>query len=175
MNALMKTPALIGGTVLAAATIALTAGLAPAAAAPAPSGARLYIYTDPANPATHRVTVEGVFPMSEADAVGFLNNMNTGDTGGMTYMIVGDDPGGDGGNVLVTRSVPGVGGTPEEGRLMATAEGIHYICIFNLPRNVLDEDDNLLDDADEIYAEVNFHDADGEYRSQSSPVIAGEF
>ena len=58
----------------------------PAAAAPTASGARLSIYTDPAAPKTGRVTIDGLFPMSEADAVGYLNNIYTGaKPGGMEY------------------------------------------------------------------------------------------
>ena len=71
MSAFKNIPSLIGGTaVVAAATIGLTAGPAPASAAPRPSGATIYVVPDPANSANYRVTIKGVFPMSEYDAVG---------------------------------------------------------------------------------------------------------
>jgi CO dehydrogenase/acetyl-CoA synthase beta subunit len=52
----------------------------------------MYVY--PETSETIRVTIEGVFPMSEADAVGFLNNIYTGkEPGGMEYKIFADDNG----------------------------------------------------------------------------------
>jgi hypothetical protein len=64
--------ALMGGAATIAAVVGMTAGLAPAAAAPAQSGATVYVYEDPKNPNNYRVSIKGVFPMQQPDAVGFL-------------------------------------------------------------------------------------------------------
>ena len=95
MSAFKNIPSLIGGTaVVAAATIGLTAGPAPASAAPRPSGATIYVFPDPANSANYRVMITGVFPMSEYDAVGFINNINTGEPpGGMPKSALNEDDG----------------------------------------------------------------------------------
>jgi hypothetical protein len=161
--------ALMGGAAMTAAAMGLTAGLAPATAAPA--GAKLSVF--PVNTATHRVTIEGVFPMSEADAVGFINNINTGALPGeMSYAIYGDDPTG-----ISNRGVhrfPGAG-VQEMGHLIATPDGLHYLRILELPRGVLNEDDNAFDNEDEIYVRAQFRDADGGTRAQISNVVTANF
>jgi hypothetical protein len=161
--------ALIGGAAMAAAAMGLTAGLAPATAAPA--GARLSVF--PVNTEIHRVTIEGVFPMQQADAVGFINNINTGAVPGeMSYAIYGDDPTG-----ISNRGVhrfPGAG-VQEMGHLIATPEGLHYLRILELPRGVLNEDDNAFDNEDEIYVRAMFVDADGGTRAQISNVVTANF
>jgi hypothetical protein len=163
--------ALMGGAAMVAAAMGITAGLAPAAAAPAHPAARLSVF--PVNTETHRVTIEGVFPMSEADAVGYINNINTGNVpGGMSYAIYGDDPTG-----ISRRGVyefPGAG-LQEMGHLIATPEGLHYLRILEVPRGVLNEDDNPFDNEDEIYVRTLFTDADGGVRPQSTNVVTANF
>jgi hypothetical protein len=63
MNTGKKFGSLIGGAATIAAVIGLTAGIAPAAASPAQSGATLYVYEDPRNHDNYRVSIKGVFPM----------------------------------------------------------------------------------------------------------------
>jgi hypothetical protein len=60
-----KTMASVGAMAVALG-VGLTATSAPAMTAPTASGARLSIYTDPATPKSSRVTIDGLFPMSEA-------------------------------------------------------------------------------------------------------------
>lgn len=85
---------LIAGATVAVAALGLTAALAPASAAPGPSGANLHIIEDPDNQGNYLLAILGRFPMPQADAVGFLNNINNGDCqGGMNYYIFGDDEG----------------------------------------------------------------------------------
>src|SRR5215208_203690 len=69
---------LMGGAAAIAAVVGMTAGLALAAAAPAQSGATLYVYEDPKNADNYRVSIKGVFPMQQPDAVGFLVHVNDG-------------------------------------------------------------------------------------------------
>jgi hypothetical protein len=162
---------------LTAIAVALGVGLAlastPATAAPTASGARLSIYTDPATPKTSRVTIDGLFPMSEADAVGFLNNIYTGaQPGGMEYRIFRDDNGDESGGR--TYWIAG-NGSFDGYHLMATREGIHHLFIINESNDFLNEDDSVLDDDDEIYVQATFVDADGGRRSQISNVVTGRF
>jgi hypothetical protein len=162
---------------LTAVAVALGAGLAvsvtPATAAPTASGARLSIYTDPAAPKTSRVTIDGLFPMNEADAVGYLNNIYTGaQPGGMEYRIFRDDNGEESGGR--TYWIAGAGSF--DGRhLIATREGIHHMFIINESSDFLNEDSGTFDDIDEIYVQATFVDADGGRRSQISNVVAGHF
>ena len=68
-----------------AASVGLTAGLAPVSAAPQASpGVSLTVRDDPANPANYLVKIEGTFPMSEGDANDRVNHMTPG--GGMDYI-----------------------------------------------------------------------------------------
>jgi len=168
MNTRKRIETVMGGAAIAAA-MALTVGIAPATAAP--SAARLSVF--PVNTETHRVTIEGVFPMQQADAVGFINNINTGkEPGEMSYAIFGDDPTG-----ISNRGVhrfPGAG-VEGMGHLIATPEGLHYLRILEVPRGVLNEDDNPFDNEDEIYVRAQFRDADGGTRAQISNIVTANF
>ena len=171
----MSTTRIVGR--LTAIALALGAGLAatvmPATAAPTASGARLSIYTDPAAPKTSRVTIDGLLPMSEADAVGYLNNIYTGSKpGGMEYRIFRDDNGEESGGR--TYWLAG-NGSFDGHHLMATREGIHHLFIINESSEFLNEDSGTFDDIDEIYVQATFVDADGGRRSQISNVVAGYF
>jgi hypothetical protein len=171
MNTSRKIGALMGGAAMIAAAAGLTAGLVPAAAAPANPAGKLSVF--PVNTEIHRVTIEGVFPMSEADAVGYINNINTGAVPGeMSYAIYGDDPTG-----ISNRGVfrfPGAG-HQEMGHLIASPEGLQYLRILEVPRGVLNEDDNPFDNEDEIYVRALFTDADGGTRAQSTNVVTANF
>jgi len=161
-----------------AVAVALGIGAAvtptPAVAAPAESGARMFVYTDPADPKNTRVTIEGVYPMLQADAVGYLNNIYTGkQPGGMEYRVVADDNG-EGDTGRVTRWIAG-NGSFDGYRLEATPEGIHHMFIFYVPTSLLNEDDSFTDGDDELYAKATFVDADGGRRTQISNVVNGRF
>jgi hypothetical protein len=161
------------GVIAVALGMGLTATAAPASAAPNASGARLSIYTDPATPKVSRVTIDGLFPMAEADAVGYLNNIYTGaKPGGMEYQIIRDDNGDESGG----RTYWVAGNGSFDGRhLIATREGIHHLLILNETNDFLNEDDGAFDDDDEIYVRATFVDADGGRKSQISNVVTGRF
>jgi hypothetical protein len=171
MTALKNIPSLIGGSLLVAATIAATAGVAPASAAPPPSGATLTIEQDPTLAGRVLVAVQGTFPMGEYEAHGFINNINSGKyPGGTIIHIFGDDDGRD--NYLIPHHLyPGAGYKPN-GHLFAAAEGIRYRRVIPVLKSALNEDDG----SDEIYAEAKFLDANSEVRGhQFSNLIAREF
>jgi hypothetical protein len=165
---------------LAAIAVAVGAGLAvasaPASAGPTQSGAHLFLGGNPPDggPGTTQVTIDGVFSMLEADAVGYLNNIYTGkNPGGMEYRLHADDNG-EGDRNIVYRWVAGNGSFPGY-RLTATPRGIEHSFVFNVPTRQFNEDNGAFDDDDEIYAEATFVDADGGRRSQISNVITGRF
>jgi hypothetical protein len=153
---------------LAATSVGLTAGVAPASAARAQSGATLYIFEDPAIHTNYRVTIKGLFPMEQADAVGYLNNINDGKCeGGMSYHVHGDD--GDPQHI-VTKVFHGAHSDPE-GYLRATPEGLEYLREIPLRKGFLNEDDGT----DEIYAQAIFLDSDCISSVQTTQVLTGEF
>lgn len=172
MNAINK----IGlAAALAAATIGLGTAV-PASAAPTQTpGANLYIFNDPASHGNYRVTVKGLFPMSEYDAHGYINNINTGKRpGGIEYNIHADDP--DNNDARIKGEFfPGAGKGPGPGYLVAEADGIHYHREFVLPWNALNEDDGLFDDTDEIYVYVRFIDADSGVRRAYTNALSGVY
>jgi hypothetical protein len=165
---------LIGGVAVAAAVIGLTAGLAPAAAAPTQNGAHLAIAQDPANPANLLVAVFGTFPMNGYDAHGFINNLNTGSVpGGMRFEIYGDDPGE--GDRTVTLNRWFAGADTKSGGLYATDTGIHYRRDYVVPKSDFNEDHGAFDDTDEIYARATFVDGGGGNRRQYSNAVVGQY
>jgi len=178
MTALKNIPSLIGGAaVLAAATIGLTAGLAPASAAPTQTpGTTLAVTPDAANGENYRrVTVKGMFPMNEYDAHGFINNLGTGTLpggGGINYIVLGDDPDS---NDHAIGSAFHRAGTRSTGYLTAKSDGIHFFQIISMPKNHLNEDDGAFDDTDEVYVEARFVDGDGGTRSAFTNPVTGTF
>ena len=180
MNTVKKIGSLIGGAAMVAAGLGLTAGLAPASAAPTQNGANLFIAQDPANPGQMLVQVFGTFPMSGHDAHGFINNLNTGSVpGGMRYEIYGDDGGSGDGTVTLNRWFAGAGSSGE-GHLYATDTGIHYRRQYTVPKGDLNEDFCYNSgcsegETDEIYARATFVDGDGTNRRQISNVVTQQF
>jgi hypothetical protein len=174
MSATKNIASLIGGAAVAAAAIGLTAGLTPAAAAPAQNGANLAIAQDPANPANLLVAVFGTFPMNGYDAHGFINNLNNGYApGGMRFELYGDDNGE--GDRTVTLNRWFAGADTKSGGLYATDTGIHYRRDYVVPKSDLNEDDAFYNDIDEVYAKATFVDCCWGNRSQYSNVVVGQF
>jgi len=169
MNALKKVASMLGGAAVLAAITGLAAGVAPASAAPHQTpGSNLYIYQDPANPANWALGIEGVFPMSEYDAHGFINNINTAERpGGVNYTIIGDDPDS---KALYGRWFPGAG-WDSDGGLYAQSDGIRFTRTLSVPKSTLNEDDGI----DEIYVYVGFVEADGGVRRAHTNVVHGNF
>ena len=179
MNTRKLTTVLAGAAVISS-IVGLTAGLTTAAAAPKPSGATLFLCPDFGKPGYYRATIRGVFPMSEADAVGYLVHIddNPSKPGGMTYYLQEDDGNGhEGDTSLVYLQVPHAhsdGG----GFLRAGPAGLEYQREVSVWGPELNEDSyqfNWTEDQDEIYAAAKFVDADGETRTQISQQIAKEF
>jgi hypothetical protein len=171
MNAHKKIGSVLAGAATIATAVCMTAGLAPALAAPAPSGAVLGIVQDPAHQNNYLLAITGIFRMEQPDAVGFLNNLNNGQCGqysGMIYRIYGDD----GNPQYINRQYFPGAQNDAEGYLKATSEGLVYRRQFTLRKNFLNEDD---DGVDEIYAEAQFLDSDCKTRTQISQVISQNF
>lgn len=166
--------------VVALLTVGLGAGwaAAPATAAPNQSGANLRITI--VGSGQYKVEIWGVYPMSAYDAHGYINNLGTGrmmeltgQPGGMSYHIWGDDSGPNDG-ARWYNFYPGAGSTVE-GQLYATDSGIGYYRSFTVSSNTLNEDDSVFDRTDEIYVDANLIDGDmGSHRVYSN-VVVGRF
>jgi hypothetical protein len=164
---------------LAAATVGLTAGLAPASAAPTQTpGVHLNIIQSPHNDGAYIVQVRGVFPMNEYDAHGFINNLDTGTGahGGIGYKIFGDDSGSND----QLRGEQFIGNGPRNGAggyLLAKPEGISYYQDITVNKDQLDEDFDFQGgtETDEIYVEVKFIDGDGGVRKAYTNEVSRVF
>jgi hypothetical protein len=169
MNTRTKIGSLMGGAVITAATIGMSAGLAPATAAPSQSPGSTLTIVDQniTGPGKNRVIVYGVYPMQKPDAVGYLNNLTAG-CGGMHYIVWGDD-GGE--QYLFDRNYPGVH-DDIDGFVKATDRGLEYLQQFEVPAPVLDEDK---DGADEVFVRARFVDGDCGSRVQNTNVVKGSF
>jgi hypothetical protein len=155
-------PALIG------VALGLTAGLAPASAAPQPSpGVTLGVTIDPANPANYVVRVQGKFPMSEGDAYDRLDHLGPG--GGMDYTVYADDPGENDGPIGIPHGFIGRPGPPG-GSVLATPAGLAFFRDISVPKSDLNEDDGT----DEIYVRVRFVSGNGagDLRANSEAISA---
>jgi len=181
----MRTPktiaALMGGAATIAAVVGMTAGLAPAAAAPAQSGATLYVYEDPKNPSNYRVSIKGVFPMQQPDAVGFLVHVNDGNhpggpgPGGMIYHLEADDGNGwPNDQSFANGFFPGAQ-VDAEGYLKAGPDGLEYLRELSIPKGKFNEDDGAFNEEDEVYAVAESRDGDGGHRTHFSQKIVRYF
>lgn len=158
MNSFKKIGSLIGGAAVVAASVGLTAGLAPASAAPQQSpGVTLTIKDDPANPANSVLRIEGTFPMSEGDSLDRVDHMTPG--GGMDYIVYADDPGQNDPMIGSPHGYIGMPG-PDGGFMTASPFGIRFLREIIVPNGDLNEDfafnDTFDDDVDEIYVKVRF-------------------
>jgi hypothetical protein len=174
MNTRKKIGTWLGGAAMLASVVGMTVGLAPAAAAPKQDGAWLAFTANPNSPGNYLLVVNGVFPMEQPDAQGYINNINTGRCGedgyaGMSFGIYGDD-----GNsqTIDSRQFPGAR-VDNEGRLTATPRGLEYSRILPIQHYYLDEDRG--GDVDEIYVQATFLDADCGTRTQTSQVVSHRF
>ena len=150
-----------------AALAALAVGAVPAAAAPAPTtGAQFAVFPD-ADPTKWRVSLKGLYPMQEADAVSVLSHLDRSVGSGMHYLVWGDDGGKE--QYLVDSFYRGAS-QHRQGNLKATPHGQEYFRQFTVAKSVLDED---ADGVDEIFAKVRFVDPDGVSRWQVTNVVDG--
>ena len=170
MNERNKIARAVGGAAMIAAVAGLTAGLAPASAAPKPTpDANLTIVaSDIVNPDYSRIILRGVFPMQEPDAFGFVKHLMDNGCGGMHYIVWGDD-GSE--QYLFDRNFPG---THEdvEGFLRSSPRGLEYRREFLVPKGTLDEDK---DGTDEVFVRARFVDGDCVSRVQNTNVVKGNF
>jgi hypothetical protein len=169
MNASKKITSLIGAVAACAAVIGMTAGLAPASAAPSQSPGTMLTIVDQnvTGAGYNRVIVQGTYPMEKPDAVGYLNNLSAG-CGGMHYILWGDD-----GNeqYLFDRNFHGVH-DDVDGFIRATDRGLEYWQQFVVPASVLNEDN---DGTDEVFARARFVDGDCGSRVHNTNVVKGDF
>lgn len=169
------------------AAVALTGGLAPAAAAPKPSGTTLFLCPDFGKASTYRVTIRGVFPMTQADAEGYLIHIddNPSRPGGMVYYLQDDDGNGHEGDTSIAYLDVPHAHSDGGGFLRAGPGGLEYqreILVDAYDLNAdgskwYDPSDQVLGDdpQDEIYAAAKFRDADGGIRVQFSQKIVKDF
>jgi len=170
--------------VLAATTVGLTVGLAtaPASAAPPQSGGNVTIAHSSGQGASamFKVTVQGVFAMSEHDAHGFMNNLGTGTrmarglgAGGVYVEVIGDDSGSNDQLLRSSAFYPGKSlGTDPGGWLYAASDGIHFRRDVYVPASVLNEDNGFWDKTDEIYGVAVFVDGDSGIRRAYATSLA---
>jgi hypothetical protein len=179
MNSTKKIACQLSGLAIAASVVGSTLGSGGAAAFSGQTdGATLYVCPDLRNPTNVRLTVKGVFPMQQADAVGFMTHLNDGNhpagpgPGGMIYHVEGDDGGGGlmGRSIYSTTTVPA---NTEAGYLRAGPGGLEYLKEILIRRSMLDEDGG--GDEDEVFAWVTFRDGDGGSRVQSTQEIKHHF
>lgn len=171
---------------LAAAFLALSAAAAvPASAAPKPSGATLFLCPDFGKPGYYRVTIRGVFPMTQADAEGYLIHIddNPAKPGHMVYYLQDDDGNGHEGDTSIAYLKVPHRHSDAGGFLRAGPGGLEYQRELSVQAYALDADgtkwydpDRVTgEDLDEIYAAATFIDADGGARTQISQQITKDF
>lgn len=177
MNTLKNIGSLIGGAAVVAATVGLTAGLAPASAAPQQSpGVTLSVVPNPANDAEYLLRIEGTFPMSENDARDRVNHL--GPSGGMDYIVYADDPGDSDSTIGAPHGYVGYPG-PEGGFMTDSPFGIRFLREIAVPKGDLNEDFCFSfgcgDDTDEVYVKVRFVQAGvGDLRAYTN-AVSGKF
>jgi hypothetical protein len=177
----------LGCSVAMSAVVGLTAGSPTAAAAPKPSGATFFMCPDFGKPGYYRATIRGVFPMSQADAQGFLIHIddNPAHPGSMTYYVQDDDGNGHVGDTSIAYLNVPHAHSDAGGFLRAGPSGLEYQRELSVSINDLNADkskwydpsDQVLGDdpQDEIYAAATFIDADGGVRTQISQEVVKDF
>jgi hypothetical protein len=170
----------------AAAILALTvSATAPASAAPTPSGATLFMCPDFGKPGYYRVTIRGVFPMTQADAEGYLIHIddNPAKPGRMVYYLQDDDGNGHEGDTSIAYLQVPHRHSDGSGYLRSGPSGLEYQRELSVRAYDLDADGTkwydpdrvTAEDLDEIYAAAKFIDADGGSRTQISQEIVKDF
>ena len=169
MNTRNKIGPVVASAAMLTTVVGLTAGMAPASAAPKQSpSATLSVVTDIVNPAYNRLIISGVHAMEEPDAVGYLTHLNEGSYAGMNYAVYADD---GSHKILDDRTFPGTSQSPE-GDLWASRRGLEYRRELLYPKGFLNEN---LDGIDRIYVRAIFTDADGGQRIHHTNVAEGYF
>lgn len=159
----------LAGAAMITGVVGLTAGLAPASAAPKPSpGATLSIVNDIVDPAYIRLIISGVHTMEEPDAVGYITHLGESSFAGMNYAVYADD---GSYKILNDRTFPGTSKGPD-GDLWASRRGLEYRRELVYPKGFLNKN---LDGVDRVYVRAIFTDADGGQRIHHTNVAEGYF
>jgi hypothetical protein len=186
MNTRMFAAAL-GSAAAIGTVVAMTGATGIAAAAPKPSGATFFLCPDFGKPGYYRATIRGVFPMSQADAAGYLIHIddNPSRPGGMVYYVQDDDGNGHEGDTSIAYLDVPHAHSDGGGFLRAGPSGLEYQRELSVRADELNADkskwydpsDQVLGDdpQDEIYAAAKFIDADGGVRTQFSQEIVKDF
>jgi hypothetical protein len=186
MNA-RKLAATLGSATAIGTAVAMTVGIGIAAAAPKPSGTTFFLCPDFGKPGYYRATIRGVFPMSQADAAGYLIHIddNPSKPGRMVYYVQDDDGNGHEGDTSIAYLDVPHAHSDGGGFLRAGPSGLEYqrelsINAYELNADTskwYDPSDQVLGDdpQDEIYAAAKFIDADGGVRTQISQEIVKDF
>jgi hypothetical protein len=127
MNA-RKLAAAVGSAAAIGTAVAMTAGIGIATAATKPSGATFFLCQDFGRPGYYRATVRGVFPMSQADAAGYLIHIddNPSKPGGMVYYVQDDDGNGHKGDTSIAYLDVPHAHSDSGGFLRAGPSGLEY-------------------------------------------------
>lgn len=169
MNTRSTIGSALAGASLIAAVVGLSAGMAPASAAPKQTqGAKLSVVDDVVDSAYVRLIISGFHPMEEPDAVGYLTHLGEGKSAGMNYAVYADD---GSSRILDDRTFLGASKSAE-GDLWASRRGLEYRRELRYPKGFLNKN---LDGADRIYVRAIFTDADGGQRIQYTNVAEGYF
>jgi hypothetical protein len=152
-----------------AGVVGMTAGMAPASAAPKQSpGATLSIVNDIVDPAYIRLIISGVHPMEAPDAVGYVTHLGERSCSGMIYSVYADD---GTQKILYDRHFPGTS-KGVEGDLWASRRGLEYRRELALPKGFLNKNP---DGTDRIYVRAIFSDGDCGQRIHFTNVAEGYF
>jgi hypothetical protein len=147
-------------------TVGLAAGSAQAATG---MTAQLTIQKEGGGTNACWVATEGLIPMNQYDAQGYINNGAR-----MELRIYGDDPSFD--NLQYGPYWYGgstAGGYPQ---LWAASDGIHYFRTIRISCGYLNEDSGWYEGSgDEIYVNAKFIDGGGASRSKNTNVVSGTF
>jgi hypothetical protein len=154
---------------LGGATLAMTVGLASAPAHAATGMSAHLTIQKENNQNACWVATEGLIPMNQYDAQGYINNGAR-----MELRIYGDDPSYD--NLQYGPYWYGgstAGGYPQ---LWAAADGIHFFRTIRISCSHLNEDSGWYEGSgDEIYVKAKFIDGDGGVRQVNTNVVKGTF
>lgn len=182
-----KQGAVAVGAIAMSMVVGMTGPTAVAAAAPKPSGATLFLCPDFGKPLSYRATIRGVFPMSQADAEGFLIHIddNPSQPGRMKYYVQDDDGHGHEGDRSIANLTVPHAHSDGGGFLRAGPGGLEYQRELTVDARAINADtsksydpsDQVFGDdhQDEIYATAKFVDADGGVRTQFSQKIVKDF
>ena len=154
---------------LGGATVAMTVGLASAPAQAATGMSAHLTIQKENNENACWVGTEGLIPMNQYDAQGYINNGAK-----MELRIYGDDPSYD--NLQYGPYFNGGSTAGGSAQFYAAADGIHFFRTVRISCGYLNEDNGWYEGSgDEIYVNAKFIDGDGGVRQVNTNVVKGTF